>query len=149
MFRQIRFRSLVLPSLACALAAAVVGCSGSHEAGPPVKGKVALAGGKPLTTGVVIFSPDPKKGNTSKHEARGKIDAQGEYELTSDVLGQQGIPPGWYRVTVVATTKNPRKEYAVQKSLIPWRYASRDTSRISFEVKEDAPPNAYDIRLIP
>jgi hypothetical protein len=138
-------RVILLTSLVGILA----GCSGSGSSGPEVKGKVLFANGKPLTTGIVIFQPNPKKGNQSKHEARGTIDADGNYTLASEARGQTGIPPGWYRVAVVATKQDPKNEYAPPTWLIPSRYGSVETSNLSYEVKEGAATSAYDIRLAP
>jgi hypothetical protein len=134
--------------LAGLLAALAAGCSG-EPAGAPVKGKVILANGKPLTTGTVIFHPDADRGNKTPHEARGAIDEFGQYTLTSDGARQQGVPPGWYKVSVVATKKDPRNEYAVPTWLIPQRYGKPQTSGLEREVKEDAAAGAYDLKLAP
>jgi hypothetical protein len=137
------------------LAVLLAGCSSvPREAGASVKGKVVLPNGKPLTTGLVIFHPDAKKKNLSKHEARGKLNDQGEYSLTSDDPEQKGVPPGWYRVAIVAGSNPPKdakdakNEYAVPKLLIAERYASWQNSGLTFEVKPNAPAGYYDIKLV-
>ncbi len=124
----------------------LVGCStGGGPAGPEVKGKVTFHD-KPLTTGLVIVHPDPAKGNQSRHAARGHLDSEGSFTLTPDG-GGRGVPPGWYKVSVVATRKNPKSEYAVPISIIPQRFGNPKTSGQVFEVKDGAPAGAYDINL--
>jgi len=129
----------------------VVGCG---KGGPdiktvPVEGKVAFQGGKPLTTGIVVFHPDASKGNTNKHEARGTIDEQGNYKLVSDA-GKEGTPPGWYKVSVTSTTKDPKAkdEYAPPKWLIPTRYGDPGASNVAFEVVENPEPGRYNIGIL-
>ena len=113
----------------------------------PVEGKVML-GDKPLTTGVVIFRPDATKGNTSKHEPRGPIDAEGNYKLVT-AEKRDGAAPGWYKVGIIAAqqstdAKNP---YALPKSLIPSIYNDPEKSRLAVEVVEKPSPGAYDLRI--
>ncbi len=63
----------------------------------PVKGRV-LAGGQPLTTGTVSFSPvdDPA------FMAGGSLTAEGTFTLTTTLVGGKvaGAPEGQYRVSV-------------------------------------------------
>src|ERR1022692_2604787 len=81
-------------SMAC-----VTGCTPSPEdVRIPVEGTVLL-GDKPLTTGTVILKPDAAKGNESKHEPRGKIGADGKYQIETSL--QKGAPAGWYKVGVI------------------------------------------------
>lgn len=75
-----------------------------------VKGKVA-AGGRPLSTGKVMFAPvDPAKGD----EQPGFISKSGEY-VTS-------VFPGKYKV------------YVVENRLVPAKYQSPDRTDIEVEV---------------
>ncbi|MCI0455863.1 MAG: hypothetical protein L0Z62_02640 [Gemmataceae bacterium] len=138
--RQLTTNCRVL--FACLLLTALVaGCSTS-SIGPEVKGKVTFHN-KPLTTGLVIVHPDSSKGNLSRRTARGIVDGEGKFTLSPDG-GGRGVPPGWYKVCVVATKKNPRNEYAVPIPIIPPRFADPKTSGQAFEVKEGG---AYDIKL--
>jgi hypothetical protein len=130
--------------------AAAIGCGqGDGDLGRlvPVEGKV-MFGGKPLTTGVVIFRPDASKGNTSKHEPRGPIDADGHYKLVT-AEKKDGAAPGWYKVGIIAArqstdAKNP---YALPQSLIPSFYNDPEKSRLDLEVVEKPNPGAYDLQI--
>jgi hypothetical protein len=132
--------------MAAVLLAGLAGC-GSTDAPAllPVEGQVRFAG-KPLTQGTVVLYPDARKGNTSKHEPRGTIDANGRYEIITHP--RPGAAPGWYRVAVRATepgdAKNP---YALPRSLLPEKFQSPETSGLTLEVRSDPPAGAYDLDL--
>jgi hypothetical protein len=103
--------------------------------------------GKPLTTGSVSFRPDRAKGNTSKYEPAGEIDAQGNYKMYTPVkpsTPQEGVPPGWYKVAVVSGEPDA---YPPRALFIHPRYVDVATSGLSLEVVEGAPPGAYDLKL--
>jgi hypothetical protein len=128
------------------LLAALAGCGATDSpALLPVAGQVRF-GGKPLTRGTVVLYPDARKGNTSKHEPRGTIQADGRYQIATHP--RAGAPPGWYKVAVRATepgdAKNP---YALPRSLIPEKFQSPDTSGLTLEVRSDPPAAAYDLEL--
>jgi len=72
------------------------GC-GKQETHYPVSGKVTL-NNAPLKGGIVTFIPDESKGNKSKSNATGMINAEGNYTLMTN--GRSGAPAGWYKVTV-------------------------------------------------
>jgi hypothetical protein len=94
----------------------------------------------------VIFQPDAAKGNTLKHEPRGPIDSEGNY--VPAIAGKKGVPPGWYRVTVIATEPFDKdRPYVIPKSLIPLRYSDPRTSQLAVEVAENAAPGTYDLAL--
>ena len=114
----------------------------------PVSGKVTV-GKKALTTGFVTYTPDAGKGNTSKESAIGMIGADGTYKLVTN--GRDGAPLGWYKVSVnpqgmPSGDTPPPKELPKPTAINP-KYQKGDTSGISIEVKEQAPPGAYDIDL--
>src|SRR5207245_3671379 len=87
--------------LAAALVCLSIGCGKerSDDILFPVGGKVSYKG-EPLTTGTVILVADAAKGNATKHEPRGPIDAQGNFQVST--AGRPGAPPGWYKVAIVA-----------------------------------------------
>ncbi len=129
--------------------AAVAGCgksAGDQDQLVSVQGQVLL-GENPLTTGVVIFHPDASRGNTSQHQPRGQIDAQGHYILRT---GQnEGAAPGWYKVAIIASrpstdAKNP---YALPQSLIPKIYNDPEKSGLAREVEKNPAPGAYDLQI--
>jgi hypothetical protein len=102
--------------------------------------------GQPLTSGQVILQPDAAKGNSLKLEPRGPIDSQGNYVLAT--TGNKGVPPGWYRVTVIATEPFDKdRPYVIPKSLIPLRYSDPKTSELAIQVVENSASGAYDLSL--
>src|SRR4051794_19717171 len=82
--------------LTVVIAAVLAGCSGntlSSMSAYPVKGKVVLADGKPLTSGRVVFvNPDKAL------EFDGPVGSDGSYTVKSD-LGE-GAPEGSYKVRI-------------------------------------------------
>jgi hypothetical protein len=140
-------RRLGAGGLAAALAGFSLGCGNARSGDQllPVSGKVRYKA-EPLTTGTVILIADTVKGNTTKHEPRGPIDDQGNYEVST--AGKVGAPPGWYKVAVVANKPaNPSKLYAVTGSLLPKKYGQANTSELAIEVTEKPSPGAYDLVL--
>jgi hypothetical protein len=130
--------------LAAVLLAGLAGC-GPSETFVPVEGQVKAAG-KPLVKGTVILYADTSKGNTTKQEPRGSIEADGRYKLISHP--HEGAPPGWYKVAVIATEpSDPKNPYSVPRSLIPEKFGKPDESRLTLEVRKEAPPGAYDFDL--
>lgn len=72
------------------------GCGSGQYSGPvyPVKGKVLLATGKPLTTGSVQFIPE-----SGGALASGKIGSDGSFSLVS-LDKREGAAPGSYKVRI-------------------------------------------------
>lgn len=132
--------------LLAALGATLAGCGkGAGDGLVPVTGKVT-ADGQPLTTGAVTFHPDAAKGNTTPHIPVGMIDEQGNYKLMS--ANQEGAPPGWYKVTVIAEgPPDENNPYAPRKSIINRKFADVQTSKLEVEVVEKAAPGAYDFTV--
>jgi hypothetical protein len=131
----------------------VVGClllgvsaCGSDSVGRtyPVKGKVTLKGNA-LTRGSVGFFPDKAKGNQSPYDCSGQIGADGSYEMFT--AGKAGVPPGHYKVTVVALNEFSNTEPEKARSLVPPEYTSPKTTPFSFEVIENPDPNRYDLAV--
>jgi hypothetical protein len=68
----------------------------------PVAGRASVRGrvvcqDRPLSGGLIVFSPDPERG-TRGPVAHALIQADGSYELSHGAA--DGLGPGWYRVTV-------------------------------------------------
>src|SRR5271166_493857 len=130
-----------MPALLAVCLAGLTGCGSSGESQLPVEGKVWL-GEKPLTTGAVILRPDAAKGNTSKHEPRGKIDAEGKYQVMTAL--REGAPPGWYKVGVIATEAiDPKNPYSPRRTVIPTKYNDPAEAGLSFEVVPNPPVGQY------
>ncbi len=125
-----------LSILACSLLLLASGCGGGH--GASVSGRVTLDG-KPLDTGTVTFHPEGG-GPT----AYGGIHSDGSYQVKTGT--QQGLPPGEYRVTVLATTEPPTDGPSVPgEQITPFRYANPAESGLRFTVARGS--NRYDIDL--
>jgi hypothetical protein len=127
------------------------GCAGDGVPTLPVSGQVTLDG-EPVTVEgtVVLFKPDSAKGNSSKLEPVGTVDADGRYALTT--AGRRGAPAGWYKVVVAARAGQiehpkgrPQRPLAV--SLVPARYGSERTTPLAVEVVEQPTEGAYDLKL--
>jgi hypothetical protein len=110
-----------------------------------VKGRIAL-NGQPFKSGggSVVFMADTTKGNTTKHEPRGTLSPDGDFELTT--IGQPGAPAGWYKVLVLAqdpsSSSNP---YAVPKYIVPTEYTTVERTPLSVEVVAKPSAGAYDL----
>jgi hypothetical protein len=115
--------------------APAVGC-GAHDSS--VYGTVTLDE-KPLETGTVTFHP---VGGGAV--AYGRIGADGSYRLHTGA--EQGLAPGEYVVTVVATAPppDPRSE-VVGKLLTPARYNRRDQTDLRFTIARGT--NRIDLAL--
>jgi len=123
----------ILPLLALV---ALTGCGGG-SAGLPVSGTVTVKG-QPLTKGFVRFVPDAARGASVGTELVGGIGPDGKYDIPN------GVPPGWYKVSVATgETVDSTKPYAT-KSAVPARYLRPDTSGLTFEVK---PNGTYNLAL--
>jgi hypothetical protein len=122
----------------------LAGCGGGGPKLIPVEGTVFYTG-KPLAAGTVIFYPDTSKGNASKEEPRGSIDAQGHYEVMTGA--KKGASPGWYKVAVNAAEQIDPKNPYFTKWLIPERYIDHRTSKLTVEIVENPAPGAYDFKL--
>jgi hypothetical protein len=113
---------------------ASAGCSGDESGLVPVSGVVTLDG-TPLTLGSIRFVPERGRPATSK------IAGDGSFELESrrvdDVVLEEGIPPGKYRVAVNASQIIDAEAEKV-RWLAPPRYADFRTSGLVVHVKADS-----------
>jgi len=140
------------PLIVLAFGFLATGCSKSDELASvvPVKGKIVFLG-KPISAGntrAVILTPDNSQGNTSLHEARGTIDREGNFEVTT--ANRNGALPGPYKVAIVLMdsplpdSKNP---YVEPKWLIDPKYGKPELSGLKLNVVENAPAGAYDLQV--
>lgn len=137
--------------LVCCLA----GCEGDpYHVGRrvPVRGQIYL-GDKPLWLGSAVFGrvwfyPDASKGNTCPQVPVGEIEPNGEYQLKT--RGQDGAPPGWYKVLVVATERiDHHYPSRPRKCFVPLRYTRLETTDLQIEVLNDGQEHRYDLHLKP
>jgi hypothetical protein len=101
-----------------------------------VKGKVLLAGNKPLTRGRVVFVPTQEPLLVSSAEVR----EDGTFSLATGESGE-GAPAGNYKVRVepVGPVPNEQRPRSGSKSLpFPSKYFDEDSSGLSVTVKPEA-----------
>jgi hypothetical protein len=113
----------------------VAGCGPKFNTTPPpklypVKGKVLLASGEPVSGGVITFHPTNMRGA----EASGEIGKDGSFELTT-IVKNDGALPGSYTVSVSPYFKDGRYS-AVPASRVPPKFGAPETSGLSAEVEE-------------
>ena len=113
------------------------GCGGGSEAPAslslnPVKGKVLLEDGKPLTSGNVVFVS-----STTGISPNGRIGADGSFTLSSGVQGE-GAPAGEYKVRIepdLGPGTSALKPKAGAKPPFPSSFADEDSSGLKVTVK--------------
>lgn len=131
----------LLVSCAATLLISLSGCSG---AGGTVAGRVTVDG-QPLTKGNISFAPE-KEGPA----AIGTIDGSGNYNLQVGTINS--IPPGKYKVTVVAVEPIPPipgQPEAPPKLLTPPKYNNPTTSDLTAEVKPGSNKFDFDLKSMP
>ena len=108
------------------------GCSGNRK----VSGKVVYEDDKsPLTSGIVSFE-------TETFRAKGGIKPDGTYVMGSEKEAD-GLPPGKYKVTIVAYTK-PENSRGIPMPAVAEEYASMATTPLEVEVTKSM---VYDIEV--
>jgi hypothetical protein len=126
-----KIRLLVFTTL---LICICVGCTRNIRLG----GQVTYSDdGSPLTTGIVCFETDT-------YTARGNLQPDGTYTLTS-VTKNDGLPAGFYRVSVLNAIKGFGEDDAANIPLIDPKYSSGDTSGIVFQVTPSS--NRFDFTV--
>ena len=117
----------IRPIALMAVVVTVVGCNKPDNELPLslVTGKVTLDG-KPLPKGIVAFTPE------HGHGATGVIQQDGSFTLSTYLPGD-GAVVGIHQVTVSAWTSE--RIEGPNKSLIPIRYNSPESSRLTCEVR--------------
>jgi len=123
--------------LAVALATLVAGC-GDPDAAPtamktyPVKGKVVLADGKPLASGVIVFA-NAEKGM----EFEAPLGADGAFQIKSSY--GDGAPEGSYKIRIQADVTKPGEAKKGRRTAAnlpyPPKYGDETTSGLTAVVK--------------
>ena len=145
--RQNRFlrHRLIAPAGLLALLLCT-GCAKSPEETFSVEGTVTV-GGKLMDSGTVIFTMIDAGKSGKTYSARGIIDSQGHYALTT--FGKMdGAPAGKHRVCVSPNfSKLPDKVgvSVIKLVSIPEKYMKPNTSPLVYEVK--AGDNIIDIDI--
>ena len=122
----------------------VAGCGPKFNTTPPpkvypVKGKVLLANGEPVSGGIIKFHPKTTLGA----EASSEIGPDGSFQLTT-IVKNDGALPGSYTVSVDPYFKGGRPS-KVPASRVPQKFLAPETSGVTAEVK--AEDNNLTIKL--
>jgi hypothetical protein len=122
----------------------MAGCGHKFNTAPPpkvypVKGKVLLASGEPVSGGIITFNPKTTLGA----EASGEIGKDGSFQLTTFVKND-GALPGSYTVSINPYFKDGRQS-AVPATRIPPKFGAPETSNLTVEV--EAKDNDLKIEL--
>ncbi len=96
----------------------------------PVKGKVLLSDGKPLTEGTISFMPKSETGRV----ATGTIQSDGSFALTTEGSGE-GAAEGEYKVKISTTLSKPTGKKGISLVAVPPRYQDEDSSGLIINVK--------------
>jgi hypothetical protein len=127
------------------IAAFSVLATGCQESNPltgaklyPVKGKVLLADGKPLTTGSVVFVA-----TKSTVTSTADIESDGTYSVKGG-----GLPEGEYRVRIEAPATKASNRKAPTGTL-PYAamYLDEDSSKLTATVTPDEGKNNFEFKL--
>lgn len=125
--------SFVVRALTMAACSAVIlGCDGSPTQPAFVHGWVRYMGA-PVAAARLAFVPDETRGNHGDI-LRAVTETDGTFILRSP--DPSGIPPGWYRITVMALEElSPSGGFAAPHSLLPDRYRDPELSELSCEIQ--------------
>jgi hypothetical protein len=138
---RIRWRPLAMIVCCAVVLIPFAGCGPRYV---PVSGTVTLDG-KPLSGGVLVFSPDAAKGNSARISCSGPV-KDGRYTLeTSGILRADsgaGAPLGWYKVTLITDLPGQPKVEVNPK------YRNVEQTPLSKEVVNNPEPGHYDIQLV-
>ena len=115
-------RNILLLVLFALSAAILSGCGQTK-----VTGKVTFSDGSPLTSGTVIFEND-------QHSYTATIKGDGTFNMGMLKDGE-GIPPGAYRVAVMAIDPASENE-GTPRLLTHAKYASSRTSELTYDIQK-------------
>ena len=131
----------LLPLVSCLLSLVVLtGCGTSYEA--TITGTVTM-NGSPLNKGTVSFHP-----TAGGPVATGTIQSDGSFSVTTATT--QGLSPGEYKVTVVATDPPPASDTGEELPgvlLTAPEFGRLDSTPLTFTVQAGA--NNFDIPVNP
>jgi hypothetical protein len=125
------------------LALAVGGCESNALSSAkfyPVKGKVLLPDGKPLTSGHVVFV-----GSKSMITSTATIESDGSFTFKGN--SGDGLPEGDYKVKIEAGSGGGSKS----KPSLPFanQFLDEDTSGLTATVTTDEATNNFELKLNP
>jgi hypothetical protein len=102
----------------------------------PVKGKVVMADGKPLTAGRIVFAA-----TKSTMSSTAPIDGDGSFTFKSP--SGDGLPEGDYKIRIEPTTTGKTKGVMP----FPGMYTDEDQSGLKATVTSDENKNNFEFKL--
>ena len=131
------------------LAVGVAGCEDNNPLASakfyPVKGKVLLPDGKPLTSGNVVFA-----GSKSMITSTAAIESDGSF--TFKTASNDGLPEGEYKIRIEAGSGAGGKAGGDKsKTNLPFanQFLDEDTSKLTATVTSDEAKNGFELNLKP
>jgi hypothetical protein len=108
----------------------------------PVKGKVLLADGKPLTAGRIVFVA---KGSSLTSPST--IESDGTFNLKGN--NGDGLPVGDYRIRIEYDDSNNRVSKGIKTLALPFsqKYLDEDASDLKATVTTDEVKNNFEFKL--
>lgn len=101
---------------------AVAGCGGNGVSTKRVKGSITFQGAPPPKAGGVVFTPVERTAELPMREARGDMDANGKFTLTTFEEGD-GVIPGKYRVKITCWRETPTLATSETANYVPPDFA--------------------------
>ncbi len=111
----------------------------------PVKGKVLLADGKPLTAGHVVFS-----GSKSTVTSTATIESDGSFTFKG--ASGDGLPEGDYKIRIEAgSASGAKSSNDKSKPSLPFadQFLDEDVSGLTATVTSDDAKNNFELKLTP
>jgi hypothetical protein len=134
---------------------AAAGCGGDGIDVVPVNGRVTVDG-EPLHAdiGTINFVPNKEKGNTTTILPTGYLDANGSYAMYY-AQGKRGVPPGWYKVQIVASSLRTGSGSIMPRlngpeappPLYDRKYTRAEESGLEINAVRSPEAGAYDLKL--
>jgi hypothetical protein len=124
----------LVPIVSLAIGVGAVSLSGGCGSSTPSPGPATVHGkvtfnGQPVTGGLVVFTPDPRRGGSGK-PARSQTATDGTFQLLFE--NSYHIPAGWYRVSLATAPVIP--DPLSTSPIFPAKLARPDMSGIEREV---------------
>lgn len=138
--RHVRFVSLAT----VVLAMGITGCGETKQI--PVTGKIILDGKqlkveKGETAAVNFYGT-----GDAKSFGVGVVSEDGTYTVSSN--NKPGLPAGSYKVTVnYSKPKDAKDQYSIPVRMVNEKYTVIDFTDLKVEVKDNAPPGSYDLKV--
>jgi hypothetical protein len=148
-FRRVSAVRLAACCLSVSMVIGVAGCESNPLSGKtlyPVKGKVLLADGKPLTSGAVVFV-------ATKSTITSTANVENDGGFTFKGASGDGLPEGEYKVRIEAGTSSLAVKGlrgAPQGKLrFDSIYLDEDSSNLTATVTPDETKNNFEFKLVP